>query len=52
MAFKPRNIGEFFFADEGGEMPKELDYKEVDLIYNDYIRIMSCMHEKIRGMYN
>ena len=26
--------------------------KEVDVIYNDYIRIMSCMHEKIRTWYN
>ena len=26
--------------------------KEVDLIYNDYIRVMTCMHEKLRSLYN
>jgi hypothetical protein len=35
-----------------GEMPKELDLKEVDIIYNDYIRVMTCMHEKLRALYN
>ena len=33
-------------------MPKELDLKEVDLIYNDYIRVMTCTHEKLRALYN
>jgi hypothetical protein len=47
--FKPTNIAEFFFADDNGEMPKELDMKEVDLLYNDYIRVMTCMHEKLRN---
>lgn len=50
--FKPNNVAEFFFADETGEMPKELDMKEVDLLYNDYIRVMTCMHEKLRNQYN
>ena len=26
--------------------------KEVDLLYNDYIRVMTCMHEKLRSQYN
>lgn len=26
--------------------------KEVDLLYNDYIRVMTCMHEKLRNIYN
>ena len=26
--------------------------KEVDLLYNDYIRVMTCMHEKLRNQYN
>jgi hypothetical protein len=30
-------------------MPKELNMKEVDLLYNDYIRVMTCMHERLRG---
>lgn len=33
-------------------MPRELDMKEVDLLYNDYIRVMTCMHEKLRSQYN
>ncbi len=45
-------MAEFFFADVSGEMPKELDLKEVDIIYNDYIRVMTCMHEKLRALYN
>ena len=51
--FKPQTIAEFFFADANGELPRgDLDLKEVDLIYNDYIRVMSCMHEKLRSLYN
>ena len=46
--FKPQNIAEFFFADENGELPKEMDLKEVDLLHNDYIRVMNFMHEKLR----
>jgi len=34
------------------KMPKELEMKEVDLLYNDYIRVMTCMHEKLRNLYN
>ncbi len=26
--------------------------QEVDLLYNDYIRVMSCMHERLRATYN
>jgi hypothetical protein len=50
--FKPQNIAEFFFADDNGALPTDLDMKEVDLIYNDYIRVMTCMHEKLRSTYN
>ena len=48
----PRTVGEFFFADENGNMPQELNFKEVDLIYNDYMRIMASMHEKLKLIYN
>ena len=33
-------------------MPAKLDLNEVDILYNDYIRIMSCMHERLRAVYN
>jgi hypothetical protein len=33
-------------------MPKDINMKEVDLLYNDYIRVMTCMHEKLRNQYN
>ena len=33
-------------------MPKELDMKEIDLLYNDYIKVMTGMHEKLRNIYN
>ena len=52
VTFKPGNVAEFFFADDQGEMPKELNMKEVDLLYNDYIRVMTCMHERLRNIYN
>ena len=52
LAFVPRTVGEFFFADENGNMPQELNFKEVDLIYNDYMRIMASMHEKLKLIYN
>jgi len=26
--------------------------QEVDLLYNDYIRVMTCMHERLRAVYN
>lgn len=51
-SFKPNNVAEFFFADDSGDMPKELNMKEVDLLYNDYIRVMTCMHERLRNIYN
>jgi hypothetical protein len=50
--FKPNNVAEFFFADDQGEMPKELNMKEVDLLYNDYIKVMTCMHERLRNIFN
>jgi hypothetical protein len=29
-----------------------LDLQEVDQLYNDYIRVMTCMHERLRTVYN
>jgi hypothetical protein len=29
-----------------------LDLREVDLIYNDYIRVMTIMYEKLKTTYN
>ena len=52
MILKPNNIAEFFFADDYGRLPQALDMKEVDLIYNNYMKVMSCMHEKLRKMFN
>ena len=45
-------MGDFFFADETGALPETLDWKEVDLIYNDYIRVMTCMHQKLKHTFN
>jgi len=45
-------VAEFFFADEHGSLPESLDFKEVDIIYNEYTRVMTCMYEKLRGFYN
>lgn len=40
------------FADERGELPSQLDLREVDLIYNDYVRVLTIMHEKLKNTYN
>jgi len=45
-------VGDFFFADETGQLPENLNYKEVDLIYDDYIRVMTCMYQKLKHTYN
>jgi len=45
-------VADFFFADETGQLPESLNFNEVDLIYNDYIRVMTCMHEKLKTTYN
>ena len=45
-------LADFFFADENGQLPPTLDLREVDLIYNDYIRVMTIMYEKLKGTFN
>lgn len=45
-------MADFIFADEEGQLPEMLDLQEVDQIYNDYIRVMTCMHERLRSVYN
>jgi hypothetical protein len=45
-------VADFIFADEEGQLPQLLDLQEVDQIYNDYIRVMTCMHERLRSVYN
>ena len=46
------SLADFFFADENGHLPMPLDLREVDLIYNDYIRVMTIMYEKLKGTFN
>lgn len=45
-------MADFFFADETGQLPETLNFREVDLIYNDYIRVMTCMYQKLKNTYN
>ena len=45
-------MGDYFFADDTGTLPEVLNFKEVDLIYNDYIRVMTCMYQKLKHTYN
>lgn len=52
LPFQAQTVADFFFADETGQLPEMLNFKEVDLIYNDYIRVMACMHEKLKFTYN
>lgn len=50
--FRPETVAHYFFADEFGVLPASLDLREVDLIYNDYIRVMTIMFEKLKNTYN
>lgn len=52
LPFQAQTVADFFFADDTGQLPEMLNFKEVDLIYNDYIRVMACMHEKLKFTYN
>ena len=52
LPFQAQTVADFFFADETGTLPDSLNFKEVDLIYNDYIRVMMCMHSKLQSTYN
>ena len=49
---KSESIAHFFFGDEYGELPDQLELREVDLIYNDYIRVMTIMYEKLKNTHN
>ena len=46
------SIAHYFFSDEKGNLPSSLDLREVDMIYNDYIRVLTIMYEKLKNTYN
>lgn len=46
------SVAHYFFADEYGHLPLSLDLREVDMIYNDYIRVLTIMYEKLKNTYN
>mmetsp|Transcript_8574 Transcript_8574/g.13244 ORF Transcript_8574/g.13244 Transcript_8574/m.13244 type:complete len:222 (+) Transcript_8574:503-1168(+) len=46
------SVADFFFGDENGELPEAIELSEVNLIYNDYIRVMTIMYEKLKNTYN
>ena len=50
--FKPKTLDEFLFADLNGDMPLQVDLHEVDLFYNEYMKVMFTMYEKLRGKFN
>ena len=52
LPFQAQTIADFFFADETGALPDGLNYKEVDLIYNDYVAVLIAMHQKLQSTYN
>ena len=47
-----QTVAHFMFGDERGELPAQLDLREVDLIYNDYVRVLTIMYEKLKNTYN
>ena len=50
--FKPKTAGEFFFSDPQGFMHTLLSSSDIDNIYNDYIKILVCMYDKLKEKYN
>jgi hypothetical protein len=34
----PRNLTEFLFADEGGEVPDQVNVKEMNAVYMSYLQ--------------
>jgi hypothetical protein len=52
LPFSCQTIADFFFADETGTLPDTLNFKEVDLIYNDYVCVMTAVHLKLQTHYN
>lgn len=41
----------FFFKDENGLVPEELNFKKVDKVYTEYINIFSHMYDRITGKF-
>lgn len=50
--FKASTITEFLFCNEDGFLPSTPDNKHIDEIYNDYIKVLSSMYDRLRGRYN
>ena len=47
-----KTVADFFFSDENGNLPQMIDLREVDLIYNDYVRVLTIMYEKLKTTHN
>lgn len=47
-----QTIADYFFADAKGSLPAEPSMRDIDLIYNDYVRVMNACYEKQRHTYN
>lgn len=45
------NEAKFFFKDENGNIPDELNFRKVDKVYNDYINIFSHMYDRMTGKF-
>ena len=41
----------FFFKDDEGKVPEDLNYKKVDKVYNEYINIFSHMYDRMTGKF-
>ena len=48
----PQNITEYLFCDDNGEMIDDINSKDVDQIYDDYVRVLTGMYERLRGKFN
>jgi hypothetical protein len=52
LPFTCQTIADFFFADETGTLPDSVNFKEADMIHNDYVSCMAAVHQKLQSQYN
>jgi hypothetical protein len=49
--YNAESEAKYFFKNEKGEIPEDLNYKKVDKVYNEYINILSHMYDRMTGKF-
>lgn len=48
---KFEDAASFFFADKNGRIPREINLKKVDRVYNEYMNVLSRNYETLKTKY-